>query len=233
MNFKPKVIRDFVFYVVIVSALFLGTNFTLLSPVQALETVLTSSDDWQAGVLSNLDASVKEGDLSLEPTGIFGARSWRTPDLTLSVGTALTSDGNNIYVMRGLGDVLFWRYDSTSNSWTTLANLPRGAYFGSELEYLDGYVYALFGAYQNTFARYSVADNEWEIMSDFPGLVHSGASLENDGENIYALRGASSQDFYRYDVADDSWTPLTGPPATIGAGADLVRVGIIYIRLEV
>lgn len=175
--------------------------------------------------MTGLDSSVKEGDFSIEAAGTIGARSWRTPDLNMGIGTALASDGNDLYVTRGLGDVLFWKYSPADNTWTTLADMPRGTYSGSELEYFDGYIYVMFGGYQTAFARYSIASNSWEMLSDLPDLVYAGGSLENDGENIYALRGNSTQDFYKYDVGSNSWTPLTGAPATIGAGADLTIVG--------
>ncbi|MBU1034146.1 hypothetical protein KKI22_04385 [Patescibacteria group bacterium] len=205
---------------------FFATNLLFYEfPVKASETVFTTSSDWDAGTNLNLDSSIKEGDVSIGAAGTFGAKSWRTPDLTLSAGTALAFDGEDIYVSRGTGDVLFWKYSPENDKWTTLANLPRGTYYGSELEYMNGYVYAMFGGYQTAFARYSVANDSWEMLSDLPDLIYSGASLENDGTSIYALRSGGTQDFYKYDVGNNSWSPMAGTPATTSSGSDLVRVG--------
>lgn len=209
---------------VLVNLFLLQALFSAKS-VFALELNFSDSSDWNAGTKTNLDSLAKEGDLSIDPLGVFGAKSWRTPDLVMGVGTALTSDGTNIYAARGLGDVLFWKYSSVDNTWTELAIMPRGAFYGSELEYLDGFVYATFGGYQKAFARYSVANNTWEMLSDLPDVTYSGTSLEKDGTDIYAIRGNGTQDFYKYDVSSNSWSPLAGLPATVAAGADLVRVG--------
>lgn len=211
----------FVHFLVFFFVLFLATG----TPALAESTVFTTSADWDANTKTNLDSSAKEGDLSISAAGTYGAKSWKTPDLTISAGMALTSDGENIYLTRGVGDVLFWKYSTTKNEWTTLANMPKGAYYGSEFEYLNGYVYAMFGGYQISFARYSIANDTWENLEDLPDLIYSGASLETDGTNIYALRASNTQDFYKYDVAHNTWGPLAGTPATVYSGADLVRVG--------
>lgn len=219
--------REFFAFQIALIAIFLTTlNFFFSKPIAfASETTFTNSSDWEAGTMVNLDTSVKEGDLSIEAAGTIGARSWRTPDLTLGVGSSFASDGTNIYATRGNGDVLFWKYSPANDTWTTLADMPRGTYYGSELEYLNGYIYAMFGGYQTAFARYSIANNSWEMLNSLPDLVYTGAGLTNDGTNLYATRGNGTQDFYKYDVADNSWDPLSGLPATISAGADLVRVG--------
>lgn len=210
----------------LIVAFFVVSNFTIfINLVSADETVFTTGSDWDAGTMVNLDNSIKEGDVSIEAAGSIGARSWKTPDLTLGVGSTFTSDGINIYATRGVGDVLFWKYSPADNAWTTLADMPRGTYYGSEFEYLNGYVYAMFGGYQTAFARYSIANNSWEMLGSLPDLVYVGAGLTNDGENLYATRGNGTQDFYKYDLVNNSWDPMAGLPATIGAGSDLIRIG--------
>lgn len=196
--------------------------FGLAKTVSATDLTLTTGSDWDSGSKTSLDTSVKEGDLQLQADGTWNARSWKTPDNTISVGSAFASDGTDIYVVRGLADSLFWKYTPTTNEWTELARLPRGAYYGADLVYLDGYIYAIFGGYQKAFARYSIANNSWESLSDIPDLTYSGASISTDGTDIYALKGNSTQDFYLYDVSEGSWSSLAPAPSTIGNGADLV-----------
>lgn len=199
---------------------------TLATSTARADTIqITSSSDWESGNLTNVSTAPKEGTLRLKPDGSWGARSWRTPNLPFYIGSALASDGTDIYAARGLGDVLFWKYSPTTDTWTSLANMPRGVYYGAELEVLGDYVYALFGGYQTAFARYSITNDTWEMLADVPDLVNEGGSLETDGTDIYALRGNVSQDFYKYDVSEDSWSPLAGTPATVRRGADLVTVG--------
>lgn len=220
-------IRDRIRLIGISFCLFLIVGIAVVHPKSVFADTLsiTSGSDWAAGTLSNTDTTVSEGTLRLKSDGSWGARSWRTPNLPFYIGSAFASDGTEIYAARGLGDVLFWKYTPTTDTWTSLANMPRGVYYGAELEVLGDYVYALFGGYQTAFARYSISNDSWEMLENLPDLVNEGGSLETDGTDIYALRGNVSQDFYKYDVSEDSWSPLAGTPATVRRGADLVRVG--------
>jgi hypothetical protein len=158
---------------------------------------ITHQVDWEAGTLVDVEASSKEGEIKLSPLGTWGVQSLKSPDKQISVGSAFGSDGTDVYVVRGYGDITFWRYTPTTDSWTDLANLPRGAYFGMDLQYLDGYFYAIFGGYQRAFARYSIVDDSWEMLSSIPDLVHQGGSMTTDGTDIYAVRGNNTQDFYK------------------------------------
>lgn len=209
----------------LISIVIFGAFFWSRAGVQALTLDFASSSEWDGGTKANLDTTVREGEVRLESAGTLGARSWRTPDLPLSIGSTMTSDGTNLFVTHGLGDVLFWKYSTATDTWTTLAPLPKGAYFGADMEFAGGYIYTLFGGYQTSFARYSIANNSWELLANVPDLVHSGGSLTSDGTNIYVMRGNNTQDFYKYTVSSNSWTPLTGLPAAVSRGADLVRVG--------
>ncbi len=200
-----------------VISLTVPTNIIYASTVQ-----FSSGSDWNSGTLSGLTSSVKEGQVELSPAGSWGARSWKSPDLVLGVGSAFASDGTDIYVTRGYGDVRFWKYSPASDSWTSLTNLPNGTYYGSDFEYFDGYIYAIFGSYQKTFARYSITNNSWELLQDVPDLIYDGGSIATDGTYIYALKGNSSQDFYRYDVSANSWSSMAGTPSTMRRGSDLV-----------
>jgi len=218
---RKKLAVTFLRFILLFTVVFFGSAKRL----QALSSSFTSTSDWTSGISNNLDATVNDGDLKLSANGTLGARNWRTPDLALTVGSSTVSDGTNIFLSRGQGDVLFWKYSPVTDDWTTLADMPYGAYAGADLETLNGYVYVLFGGFQKAFGRYSIANNSWEILANVPDLVSSGGSMATDGTNIYVLRGYNSQDFYKFDVSSNTWTPLAGAPGSIAAGADLARVG--------
>ena len=208
-------------------SLFFCLSFSYRS--EALAYTFTSRSDWQAGSFSNLETESKEGDLQLEASGVWGAKNWRSPDITITIGTSFASDGEYIYMFRGAGFNNFWRYSSEKDSWEILAGMPHGTYYGGDMAILDGYIYVVFGGYQSSFARYSIENNSWELLTEVPDLVYEGASLASDGTDIYLLRGYYSQDFYKYDVSESLWVPMAGSPSTIRRGADLVFLdGYLY-----
>ena len=198
----------------------------LTSTSSASSVTITTSADWQLGQFSNIETRTKEGELRLESTGIWGAQSWKTPDKSISVGSAFASDGNYLYVFRGVGDTVFWRYQPSTDQWVNLAKAPRGAYYGADLQFHNGEIYALFGGYQKEFARYSITNDSWEFLAEIPNFPHRGASLTSNGSHIYAIVGNTTQEFYRYDVTSNTWTPLAPMPSTAGQGADLNYVDV-------
>lgn len=210
---KAYTLAGIVFVLTIVSALY------RVDQVQAV--TLTPSSNWSSGTLEGVETTTRGRELQLSPTGSWGAQSWRTPDKTISLGSAFASDGTDLYVFRGVADVTFWRYKTATNTWETLANAPRGTYAGADLQYHNGYIYAFFGGYQKSFGRYSIAHNTWEMLEDFPSLIWQGGSLISDGTYLYGVPGNISQEFYRYNVATNTWSPLAPTPATLSIGADL------------
>jgi hypothetical protein len=211
---------------VIISTLFFALY---TSSISAATSGIASKEDWEKGVLNDIVTPSTGNGIEIESDGNWGAQAWQHPQEVLTIGTSFTTDGTDIYLFRGAGDTDFWKYTPTENTWTKLANSPFGVYYGSEMEYLDGYVYAFPGGYQSKFIRYSIANNSWEIKDVYPELVYRGASMATDGTYIYAVTGNNTQSFYRYDVAGEHWDPLTGLPAAINQGADLIyNSGYIY-----
>ncbi|MDX9739326.1 MAG: fibronectin type III domain-containing protein [Candidatus Dojkabacteria bacterium] len=209
--------------------LFFLFSFLPIKGVNAGEISVVTDTDLNSGTKTNLREVSNGNGYQIEAYGTWDVLTLKTPDKTLGVGSAFTSDGNYIYVMRGVGDVLFWRYSPLTNTWDTLANLPAGAYYGSDIQHLNGYIYAFFGGYQNTFGRYSIESNSWELMNEYPELLYQGASMSTDGTAIYAATANNTQGFYKYSVENDTWLSLAGAPATLRAGSDLEHVnGYIY-----
>lgn len=203
----------------------LTATFAFIHVHPAKAATLTQDLDWGTGTLQNVETYSKEGELRLAPTGTWGAQSWRTPDKVLNIGSAFASDGTDLYVIRGNADVAFWRYKTATNTWEMLANAPAGAYYGADLMYANGYVYAFFGGYQRTFARYSIATNSWQLLEEFPSLIYRGGSLTFDGTYLYGVPGNNTQEFYRYNPTTDAWSPLAPTPAALNQGSDLTYVG--------
>ncbi|MEA3356875.1 MAG: hypothetical protein U9Q67_00335 [Patescibacteria group bacterium] len=210
-----------------VLVLVLGLVLFLFSKEDTLAATvdIETSNDWDSGVLEDLVKTDPGLGIEVEADGTWGALTWKTPDKYLSAGSAFTSDGTNIYVTRGLGDTIFWKYSTVDGTWETLESLPCGTYYGSDIQYLDGYVYALFGGYQKTFARYSVENDSWAILEEYAELTFYGSSMTTDGTDIFAVTANNTQGFYKYSVSGGSWTTLAGTPANLRHGADLEYVG--------
>jgi hypothetical protein len=219
---KSKILQ-----MVFTSLLFLSIFF--VKPISAETHIIDDYSDLNSGTFSDTRFSDSKVGIQLDINASWGALTWRSPDKTIGAGSAFTTDGKELYVMRGVGDILFWKYTPETDSWTTLKNAPFGAYYGSDIQYLDGYIYAIFGGYQKSFARYSVADNTWQTLTNFPELVYQGASMTTNGTDIYAITSNNTQSIYKYSVLDDSWVPLAGSPSPMRAGSDLEYVdGYIY-----
>ena len=91
-----------------------------------------------------------------------GTGSWNSlanaPN-NIKKGGALTTDGTNIYVLRGDTHKEFFRYNVVANTWTTLAPVPVNVAWGGSLTYIGGSIYALSGDGKKNFYRYNIAAN--------------------------------------------------------------------------
>lgn len=150
---------------------------------------------------------------------------------TISRGGALTTDGINIYALRGAATD-FWRYNPATNSWASMANLPAAVYAGASLVYVNGAIYATKGTSSTVFWKYTIATNTWSVMATTPSSLEWGGSLTTDGTNIYALRGLSTSTFWKYTVATNTWSALTSAPAAISGGASLSFDGSSICALQ-
>ncbi len=212
----------------VLSSIFIVKNINWKSNVQASTVTITSRVDFDDGYYANTDGISKEGEIKLTPDGSWSPTSWKTPNITLSNGTAIGSDGNYIYVLPNT-DNYFMRYLPTENKWEHLADAPLTAYVGSDMVHLGDYLYVTFGGYQNTFYRYSITNNSWEKLTDTPDLINQGGSLSSDGTYVYALRGQATSDFWRYDPDSNTWMIMSSTPASIYLGSSSVyKNGYIY-----
>jgi hypothetical protein len=110
------------------------------------------------------------------------------PEAIRDSGSAMAWDGGDyIYVARGVNSKAFWRYSISSDSWEVLSDAPYVFNDGSDMVYINGYIYASFGS-SNAFAKYNVSSGTWTILSSF--YMQRGGAMAWDGDNyIYAFRG--------------------------------------------
>ncbi len=144
-----------------------------------------------------------------------------------------TGSDSSLYLVRGNGQAQFYRFDVSTNTWTSLANFPATLSTALKGTYADGYVYFFRpgGSTSPNFYRYSVVSNTWSAdfeLASLPSTVSDGGTLAynpSDGY-IYAFRGSSSSLFYRYDIAANTWTALSGVSApNLGMSSYGVNVG--------
>ena len=145
-------------------------------------------------------------------------------------GGAMTTDGTDLYALRGAGLSDFWRYDISAGNWVPLANTPGTVSQGGAVEFAGGHVYALRGASTQDFWRYDILGDTWEVRAATPANVDWGGSLAWDGgDSIYALRGDVSTAFWVYSISGNSWASLAGTLANVSNGGSLAYVtGDLY-----
>lgn len=122
----------------------------------------------------------------------------------------------------------FKHYETTTNTWTTLANTPAiGASFASSLLKLGNTLY-LFDGQSTNYHTYDIATNVWTSNAGVvPLSIYTYPSYGSDGVNIYALAGlpTSPTPLYRFDGA--TWTTLASTTCGAFASVSRTRLNII------
>jgi hypothetical protein len=148
-------------------------------------------------------------------------------------------DSNYIYVLKGSSTQEFYRYNTLSGVWQTMASAPlglsgrafkQGSCLGSYPD--QGIIYALKGTY-NEFFAYDVATNIWSTKAPMPMVgasgyrrkVKDGAGIASLNGVIYGLKGGNSRDFFCYDPTRDSWTMREDMP--VGGGKKVKNGGAL------
>jgi len=170
----------------------------------------TSQEDFESGMLFQVDTVSSPGDVKLAEDG---------------------AGANYVYALRGNNRDDFWRYDIGADGWTGLADTPGKVKWGGALAHDGGsYIYALRGNDRDDFWRYDIAADGWDSLEDTPGTVKEGGALTYDGGSyIYALRGNNTRSFWRYDIGADSWTALADTQDYVKEGGALTYDGSNYV----
>ena len=152
--------------------------------------------------------------------------------------TVRVGDTTYIYFLKGSATNEFYRYNTTSDIWSTMAPAPLGT---SGKTYKDGSciaasddgttIYALKGNYNELFA-YDVAANVWTTRTGMPltgssgkkKKVKSGAGIACHRNTAYALKGNNTQEFWKYASDSNKWQqaedmPIGGGKRVKGGGA--------------
>ena len=160
-----------------------------------------SATFWRYDPLSNVWDDVGVADLPA-PEYVYAGGAMVYP---YAPGT-----GNYIFASTGYSNGAynrkFWRYQTTNNTWTRMADAPFIFYDKSELVWPGSgdYIYAIFGtAY--SFARYNIVSNTWEILPSTPLWCGDAyATLAAQGDKVYMGRG-TEKDLGVYTISTNSW----------------------------
>lgn len=130
------------------------------------------------------------------------------------LGGDLAFDGSEtIYAIQGNTLTGFASYNTSSNTWTQLTNLPAMAYDGSQISYdsTSNAVYYIPGWANPFLYKYDLGSQQWSKLLDAPLPITSGAAMKNVSGTLYILRGGGNTTFWKYDIAAASWyVPTTG-----------------------
>jgi len=185
---------------------------------------ITTQAEWGLGATDNLSLGSATDAIQLAGDGTWSARTWAVPPDTISSGSSSIFLGNDLYVVRGLSDKAFWKYDSALNVWSELSDLPFPVYHGADMvaDSANNLIYVIFGGFSKKFYSYNVVTGVWTELPELLDTPWTGASIGFDGTNPYVLRGNTSTDFWKYNVALGEWQSLAPVSATVSAGANLV-----------
>lgn len=142
----------------------------------------------------------------------------------------VVQDTPYVYLLKGSSTYEFYRYNTLTNLWQTMASAPSGP---SSKTFKNGSclavdpdcdtIYALKSSY-NEFFAYSVQRNTWSTKQPLPLVsppgtrkkkVKDGAGLAYHGGTVFALKGNNTYEFWKYPLDSHRWYPaedfLAGP----------------------
>jgi hypothetical protein len=158
--------------------------------------------------------------------------------VAVKVHYANGSDTNWVYLLKGAGTYEFYRYNTVTNTWHTLASAPSGHSAkpykkGSCLTYDGGdTIYCLKGGVQELFA-YSISGLSWVAKDTLPRgaakkKTGGGTGLASGDRVLYCLKGNNCDEFWTYPSATHTWSQAT----SMGAGNKRVNGGGALVYAE-
>lgn len=102
---------------------------------------------------------------------------------------------------------MYFRFDTETQVWTSLASMPHGAYSYGAVEF-KGKIYVAgavkSGYYTDCFQCYNPDTDSWSMKANIP---YAGAPfLIKSSDIIYAIR--SNGDIHQYDVNQNRWSKV-------------------------
>lgn len=135
---------------------------------------------------------------------------------TTGYGSRIVSDSQNIYLITGNGAQNILKYDINSNSWTVMNSVPFAPYYGTDMVYYNGKIYAQAGQYKTDFWEYTISTNTWRKLIGMPGYYAQDVGSYNGGSiastntgTFYMTSGASISRLVSYSVSPDDY-PTSG-----------------------
>ncbi len=136
----------------------------------------------------------------------------------------------------GLTDVR--RYNTVTNTWSTVAPLPSGRDRGTTARVRDS-LYMIGGAnssntYTNTLYRYDINGNSWTTKANIPQNIGWGKAVGYQDSLIYLIGGyngtATLSTVYLYNTISNTWRTADPIPGIRFAGACAISGDtIVYI----
>lgn len=138
---------------------------------------------WRYSISTNTWDDAAVADLPVEYESGYGGR--------------LISDGVDIYALTGSGIANLLKYEIGSDTWTVVGDLPFSPYWGTDVIYYNGKIYAQAGYYKTEFWEYTIATGVWRRMVEMPGFYaydvgpYNGGSLtvDSDTGTLYSING--------------------------------------------
>lgn len=150
---------------------------------------------------------------------------------TLNEDHKIAIKNDEIFITRDQGTQSFYKYNITSNTWTTLTNTPQATrYVGAIYNSSDDTVYVFRGNGTYDFWKYNPTAGTYAGPADLPNTPGYGADLVYYNGYLYFPRGNNTQTFYRYNVATNAWdAALANTPATFNDDTKgVVANGLLY-----
>lgn len=134
--------------------------------------------------------------------------------------STMISNGTDIYLMPGYGQTTMSKFSIGTTTWSQLTGqIPFSPYWGSDMTYYNGKIYAQAGVYKKDFWEYTISTNTWRRLQDMQGYgpldygPYNGGSLEVDNNgNLWSMLGNGVRTLQKYItsnqnyVASGSWT---------------------------
>jgi len=114
-------------------------------------------------------------------------------------GGRLVSDSTAVYAITGSGIGKMYKYTIGTDTWSLLGTLPFAPYWGTDIVYYNGKIYAQSGYYRTDFWEYTISTNTWRKLPDMAGYYaydvgpYNGGSLAVNSDNgqLYTINGTN------------------------------------------
>lgn len=157
-------------------------------------------------------------------------------------------DGKDyIYVQRAYNSVVWYRYQISTDTWTTIAPQPATDYYGytgnhtsyipkeSDLAIAMGWTTdrILHKGNGTTLYMYDVGTDTWSSLASGGGIYYSYSAVWNGRDKFWQAYGNNETTFYRYNIRDNNWTTVNNLPSGHGYGSRLISMNQYMARITV